>query len=720
MKVTTLFANAALCASLLATTATAGTPAGEIAITPKRDANPISGTITGIRKQIPTTIHNGKSAPSLQSANFKVIDSLFNAFSYYGDTQRPLVWDPVSNTLATMTRGAFPFDNTPAGQERNTSNSVKIKTSNDAGATWNPSIPVYTGNTTIGNPRYPTLDIKNPGGKETDRTLLSFPFFTPMTKGTAGATWEGATVGVQENNAATTYFGSTLEGHDPKDGNSVKRFGSDAGVAINNTNPNGSIVVFSSTLSNQNNSGRGPETNSDIGLIRFDLESGDQNTLVPPPLGYATFTANTAANTRTNNLVGNSVHNGVMYVCAFGSIVAAADGAENTVTFGVTRSSDNGTTWSTMNPLMTSTIRAFATSLGWSPDSSSFRYSFPLRRGGVADDFGTSFVNDSTVSSGKDFIVYGDNQYSCIGIFYDTRAGRAGLNARLVEAKYDGSAWTLVDLGEYSLFETLNFYNKFLSGTSGVYNWQASQKGNETQLALTADGKTLVLKMLDVRRDIFPNGIGRKNEAGDVVAPDTVLSTDVVMATRPVSGGQWSKFRNLTNTTMIDRITWIPPVVPNDLKIPLLTVSSAATGATRYETEYGNQYRLATDLAGDYEAYKQYTRYALVDFNTAQEYTVDGIVSVDESVNTSPIVVEAAPNPAVDNVTVAFRGTESGNASVTITNSVGSVLYSAVAQATETGMNYHLVSTASLPSGSYYLNVRQGAHTTTKLINIIR
>lgn len=93
-----------------------------------------------------------------KQAAYTVIDSLFNAFSYYGSGQTSVLWDPQTKAFVTIKRGALP----PSAQGTSDhGNNIFILWTTDQGASWKRIGPVLEGARGVlapnGAPRYPAI-----------------------------------------------------------------------------------------------------------------------------------------------------------------------------------------------------------------------------------------------------------------------------------------------------------------------------------------------------------------------------------------------------------------------------------------------------------------------------------------------------------------------------------------------------------------------------------
>ncbi|MFM7773348.1 MAG: T9SS type A sorting domain-containing protein, partial [Candidatus Kapaibacterium sp.] len=168
---------------------------------------------------------------------------------------------------------------------------------------------------------------------------------------------------------------------------------------------------------------------------------------------------------------------------------------------------------------------------------------------------------------------------------------------------------------------------------------------------------------------------------------------------------------------IIDRTTWLPTVVPSDMKnIPLVTLQTADKGVTIREKLYDSQMRLATSSADNFDLYKQYL--TVSNFTVADLPTWNGLTQVSVSEDAGDLVgLVASPNPSNEELTVSFDNV-GGPSVVSISNTVGQTLYTTTIE--ELGRVYKTIPTANLSVGAYLLTVRTAQGMVSKNVTVLR
>ncbi len=669
--------------------ATAGEPASmrsnfgpsPIVIKPKLTGLPIVNAHTrGVRIQ--------------SASEYRVIDSLFNAYSFYGGEQQPLSYEPNTGLFAIIKRGALPPENTG---NPNNSNSLRLLLSTNLGQTWLPSFPLYSSGS-AGSPRYPSVEISVPEGRNILDEAI-FCYTSPLTKSngttTAERSWDGNVIGYQTNDLTSppAYNEMTAE----FDINGSKFWwGTECTSTSYRTAADDKLVyAFSVDLIPSDSAVTDPADVNAVALWRKDFyASGKPIMTVPDQWASGKFRAVTAASTRTRTHVGMCRDEaGNFYNAVFGFPIATD--ADSTRTFAVSKSTDHGATWSEFNIMPTSVYTAYEQAQGCAPGTTFFDW-----RRSTTDP--SAAIRLTTYG----LVCYGPDKYSCFTQFYVTDGQPA--NTHMVECYYENGQWGMRKVANVSMFENADMWRAFdQDGSAGP-----SQMGNEFQACVTADRSTLVCKFLEAKIVAF------KNESND---DDTLISTDVVVCTRKVGESKWSVAKNVTQSDIADRTTWMPTILPSDLKkIPLVTIQTADKGTTIREQLFDSQMRMATSNAGNYDMYKQYV--CISNFNVADlpDFAglapVDGVRDEDNELNKYLIL---APNPATNELTVRLES-DAPHSSLQIINALGQTVYTQNVDQASAGLSYVTLNTNQLSSGSYVVRMTAGAKVYSKSLTIVR
>jgi hypothetical protein len=630
------------------------------------------------------------AGPKIQQAGYMVIDSLFNAFSYYGSNQTCVLWEPQTRTFITIKRGALP----PSQTTTDHGNNIFILWSTDQGQSWQRLGPVLEGTRGVlapnGAPRYPALAVLYGDAEVSSLEGSAFTYFSPITD---GSNWSGLASGYIPIGAAGALPNNLfLDGYDDTTPENQQYFHS-FGTTVNTTSfslNSDAVYGFGMTTLFPSPSGSAPSSqNNNIGIIKVDVFGLDQfMPMIPAPLRSTNFADPQSTTARTNSEVGLDIdQERNLYAGVFGRFATTVNNDPNRTTFGVAKSTDGGVTWSELNIMPTSVIDAYAAANGAVPDSSGFTFSW-------------AWNNTTTrVTAAKDFVVTGVDRYSFVGQFMLVANGQI-IGVHYVEAYYENGQWGIRKIADASLFETLSQWS-FDTGS----DISPSQLGCELQISRTADYSTLLFKTLEAK-------IATVN-GGDYI------TTDVVVSRRSIDGNSWDALRNATASDIVDRITWLPKVVPNGLSgVPLLTVQAASREGTEWDYLWTNQFRLAaatqSPTPDEVLRYRQYVTYSTFDYSSLPSWLEGSTVEPDASGRALVIT----PNPATEQVTIACGDRQTlGGGTLTLVNMLGAVVKHVELVPNQA---YYTLDVADLPSGVYAAHLRSGATTLTTTVRIVR
>ncbi len=646
-------------------------------------------------KNLPVEYRDLRSPRIQSAASYRVVDSLFNAYSFYGSEQQPCVWDPQTKIFAVIKRGALPPIAANASNPDN-SNSLRLLTSLDLGKTWKTPFSLYSGDAAKGGlPRYPCVDIAIQEGA-TNADDAVFCFFAPLTKTTSGSStkqrsWDGTTIGYQANDLSSTSAFNDM--NNELDINNQKFWwGTDCTpISFRNKNDDQLIALFGVDMIPSDSANTSPALVNTEAQWRKDFYSADKPVLsVPAAWASNKFLSVNFASSVTRTHVGTRRDaTGNFYNAAFGFFVAAEDSTNRT--FGVSKSTDHGTSWGEFNIMPYSVVRAYAQSINCDPDSVFF-------------DWHRSSTNAAAAIrlTNYSFVVYGTDKWSCVTQLYVTSTQPVG--SHLVECNYDNGQWSIRKIADVSLFENADFWRQF--DDDGKFG--ASQTGNELQTAVTADGSVLMCKFLEAKVLKF------KDENN---VDDSLLTTDVAVCIRDIAQSKWSLAKNVTQSDIVDRTTWIPTTLPNSLTdIPLITIQTADKGSTPREQLFDTQMKMATSTEASYDQYKQYV--------TVTNFTVDALplwngltqVKVSDDVDQTSLIV--SPNPAQDRITLSFSA-EAGSSVITVLNTLGQTVSVERFEVGSSAQQFYTIPTASLLSGSYVVVVTTPTKTYSQKLEIV-
>jgi len=578
------------------------------------------------------------------SPEYRVFDSLINAFSYFTGGQEPFVYDAASNTLATIKRGAD-----------GNSNNLYIRTSQNLGVTWSEPKLVY--DAADGDARYPSMMIINRTNSTDPATLLYY--FTAPTLGPGGESFGNYVTGLADGtfNVLTTEIDNGVDGS------------TWATSAKSLLTADGSAMLVIGDLSENN-----------LGLRRYSTLEGTGTSSIPEQWNSSNFVDPGSADSRTAVTVGigrdMSGSDNTIYAAIFSRFPAAEEDGLIAPMPAISSSTDNGATWSNFEFIPRSVITAYGNSQGALGDSVRFIY-----------------------NQAQDFMVMGPNKVSFVLNLFEINADRPDTDpflAQAVEAYRDNGVWGIRKIADLTGSQ-LNVIADL--------DPEASQLANELQIARTADGSKLIAKWTDLTQYTFDADIN-----DDGVSPDTLLTSDVFMASRPANGTTWGTAVNVTETPIRDLVTWIPSTLPNDLsKLPMLTLRRNLNGVAVTTL----QDSLTTLQAEVVEA-------QLVTITNIDATLASGVEEGQVTARSGMTLNALYPNPANGQASISFTTTKPGRVALDIFNVSGERVMSLYNATMESGEHTLPFSAAGLAPGAYYYRLQSNGEALTKAFTVVR
>ncbi|HLP28372.1 MAG TPA: T9SS type A sorting domain-containing protein [Candidatus Didemnitutus sp.] len=367
-----------------------------------------------------------------------------------------------------------------------------------------------------------------------------------------------------------------------------------------------------------------------------------------------------------------------------GTIYAAFNNptaAEATRSVQVMKSTDQGVTWGAENVMPVSLLDQFAAAHG----------------GDIA------FQPGLTPYPGGDFVVFGSDEYS---VFYrlatgirsttDPNAIDTILTFHIVEANYKAGTWTLNPVAE---LQTLNFQMIELQDSittaigAPAISVDDNGRGHEIQVALTADGNTVVVKWVDINPDttkihsFAPIRVFDEQTNGTFTELDPLSSmfdTDIFLTSRPKAGGAYATPSNLTNNSDMEFRTYMPDVVPSANDVPILRILGTGTGTI-------------TSLLPKPVAQLIWNGGSSIDFART------GLVSVEDEKNYTFRFGSIAPNPVMSTAEVSFTLDKAASVGIEVYDMLGNQLQTVATQSMFSGMHSVNVDATAFSAGTYHV-----------------
>lgn len=362
---------------------------------------------------------------------------------------------------------------------------------------------------------------------------------------------------------------------------------------------------------------------------------------------------------RPNEIVGLRIrNNGEWYMGVHGNFVVEPE--VESPKFGFSVSNNNGNTWSEFTIMPPSVLKDYGASIGIDPDSCGIGY------------------------YSKDFTVLDNGDIYFAGYFQEYSSTKTTFDMihQVVAAKYNATTqtWTINKLADVE-----GLWVNFLNDDGATVG---SSADIEIEISKTQDEQALIAKWIDL------NGVNWVTDSTYQYS-----GSDVWMSIFNVADQSWSNPINVTNDDLMIRDTHIPEIIPSLSEVPVLGLHTIYDESDNYYTAFRQYLR------------KQWVLYALVDLS--------GFNSVENTTEYSSIT-SIYPNPASTEATVSISTNTTGNVQVYITDLLGNIVANSFDGILSEGIHNIQINTNALPSGAYYVVIKDINSTRSNLINVVK
>lgn len=678
-------------------------------ITAASEAAPKSLDITPVQKEqkvtrVPLTpvasqnfLKPAKPANEVLGAKYNVIDKMYFYSNNAGcddGTNNPFVYEPKSGFLFTIARGYYSTDGEPSGR-------IGWMYSTDMGASWTSPVTIYAGDNTP--PVYPSLGVLNPTGSKnlTDMKFvvtaniidystgsyknkgLSYWFINDMSNAVNVTPFEF--LGPETNNT-----GSLLQwyrtGMLPYQASpTTHEFYTWGGLSP----ANGSSAVLGS-----------------YGVSRSELteEIIDPN-IVPTQWNASNFKAapNPQQSYYNSGMMMDYDAQGNLY-----SVVANlfVDDPDNRV-IAVSKSTDKGATWTTFDRCPVSLLNNYIVSKGadLSLETGFNPWLFPYDASGFAvtgtDEFSYFAKILYYLPDDDDEDTYNEAMMEYVEIY--KKAGTWGIR-KVADCGGSVRNFTLGAVVEDGPSET------------PIYGF--NDRGNELQLAKSADGQYLICKFVDVLGYIVTPEITynqRNTQTQDdeydvqTFTDTTMMMTDIFLGYRKIGETEWTVKNASNDEDFYNKSTFIPAIVPSINQIP---VFSLITDTVR--SVYAAYYAMPTvaqQMITDWEQILAYTLFDMDNLPTGVK---------EDKENSDLSISSITPNPATSMATINFNVEAPGVATVKVFNVMGQEVASLFNSYVGNGAFTTSFDATKVNEGTYYVTLVINGKSTTKVLNVVK
>ncbi|MCL5992095.1 MAG: T9SS type A sorting domain-containing protein [Bacteroidetes bacterium] len=458
-----------------------------------------------------------KKQNTIQAVDFRILDSLSNAYSYFTDSQKPFVYHIPSGTLVTIKRGYTDLEKDPNYTGTNTKDNLFLLTSTNLGQDWTAPELIFNAKSPggYGTARYPSIHAFS------YENILTYVFTAPTNNASGWYGYVNGLYNVVDKPPASFNGAFNYDGQDYGWAGTESMIlggvdGTDAfGLAVGGLMPPG---------------GNQWDNNSNIGL-RKTMTFDKWTPKIPAQWLSAKFYPVSQDSTRSASIIDLEYGpNNSMYMAVEGNFVSQAP--NNRVKLGVSISTDYGETWSEFDVSPHQLLRDYAAAIGFDPDSIFMNY------------------------NGKGFVVFDNGDFSFALDVYDGAIDGVSQPdslqlKQIVEIYKENGSWGIRKIADVS-----GLVIAYLpSGTN-------NQMGYELQMSRSFDGNTILCKWVEYLGLV------------DQQTQQTVNTTDILVNGR-YKNSSWGEPLDITLSEIWDRITWIPDYVPNGLlNVPILKIET--------------------------------------------------------------------------------------------------------------------------------------------------
>jgi hypothetical protein len=632
---------------------------------------------------------------------YNIIDTTVDVtWNAYYDVSSPLVYEPKSKTLFfTQTNRFSPNTGDPL------TGVVYIKWSQDEGKTWNKN-EIFRQSEIL--PANMSLAVLNPLNKTNPEEFVYVVFgrllkLNPLTK-------------FYENQGGL-YLLSDGKGFDqfeqyPEEGPITNnpdfaqawRF---AHVVSTEAKGNPYIYLHGTLL---------PQPNQQFGTYGFgsiEIKNGlikDMSSLIPPAWGAFNWKSSGYFDRTWNSPMYMDVDNeGTLYAATNNFF---SDELNNRL-LGISKSTDNGKTWSTFERFPKAKLEEYLQLNGYSAQimyGLSAYKSYGFAATGV-DQFSFIYAAaDTTLSSDRK------------GFFYEVFKESGQWSIREIASNSDERWRALPQV----IIDTAS------SPTIVYDDYGENSRGFEIQLAKTADGSNLVLKYIDIRNDpaILAPAVRLVNNENFML--DSMPTTDIYYSYRPIAGGNWTAPKTVTNDVWMNKCTWIPNIVPSLNNIPIvehITLRLTNTEDSRVQNRY--PYFLQNYIVGSF--IKNIVLFSSFDATKNDNITNPDIqnplgtvgnpdpTDVNEQLMPDFELFNITPNPVSNEASLSYNLERPSNVKIELFNALGQKV-KVIRDGGLVNSGYWIVNfnTEDLNLGTYYYTLTANGRAVTKIMNVIR
>lgn len=614
---------------------------------------------------------------------YNVVGTIAGSFSLY-TLSTPIVYEPKSHLMFRVIRENLNPENSSATM---LDGSLSYFVSTDYGLTWGNGNRVYREN--MSYPIDPSIAVLNPNNS-TDASDLSIVINAPKAVYTSADkySWMGQYAVVTPEGLETFDF-----------------------TGPNENNPGGKQLWYNNQMTQSDVNGlnfisygklRPADEVSKGGYYGFSnvmLPDLDIISSIPTTWDISKFRpVSSGQGTYNNDMTIKPDNQGNLYAAVNNMF---ADDIDHRVV-AVSKSEDNGATWSEFNRCPVSVLKAFY-----------------LNEGGTGEPITIPYEMEG-------FVVYGVDTYSYFVKLYDYDESSQQITVyEIAEVSYKNGNWSVQKVADLTGLINWVLFDGVLvkDGEDTKIFMEDNEFGHEIQASITADNKYMVVKWIDVNSENpiynhFPTTVLNRRTTDQEDDPytyteysmDSLAANDIYLAAKDLETGLWLAPINITNDAAQHKATKMPEILPSINNIPIFSMRTAANlNAENYPNEAALPQIVQQYLIGvPQELILQTIDY--LNFNSVKEQT-----------NNAFNLNKAFPNPAQNDVTVSFQLKTAGNVTLRLYNTMGEMVYEVINNKYFGEGSFNVpFNVSKLANGSYFYTLTSNGVTATDVLNIVR
>ncbi len=352
-------------------------------------------------------------------------------------------------------------------------------------------------------------------------------------------------------------------------------------------------------------------------------------------------------------------------------------------TIEVSKSTDQGKTWSSLNVMPSNLISQFAQATG---GDVSYQPT-------IQPNFNTPYDGGSLIVTGPDQFSYFYRLVTATTDPNDPTMIDSVLSFNIAEAKYDKGTWTLTRVAELNSYGFLMVsVQDSISQSIGAPAIQVSGngRGHELQSAITADGNNIIVKWVDINPERPKQFTGVRvfdgptnNLYTEVDTLTELFDTDIFITSRATNSNSWAAAKNVTDDDDMAFRTYMPDVVKSINDVPIIRILGTGLGTITS--------RLPKPVAQ-----LLFTAGASVDFGTT------AVVSVDDNDQKYTFSMSSiSPNPVSGAAQVSFTLDRAATVAVELYDMLGAQVGTVAPQQLPAGSHGVNVNASTFAAGTY-------------------